>query len=57
MLYILLGLALTILAILAIVGFISNSRTFGTKIMTSKFSWYLTALVIGILMIGYGVFF
>ena len=55
--FIILGLALTVLAILAIVGFISNSKTFGTKIMSSKLSWYITALVIGLLMIAYGIFF
>lgn len=55
--YILLGLALVILAIFAIVGFISNSRTFGNKILSKKLSLYITVLVIGLLMIIYGVFF
>lgn len=55
--YILLGLVLVVLAIFAIVGFISNSKTFGTKILTKKLSWYITALVIGLVMIIYGIFF
>lgn len=57
MLFILFGFALSILAILAIVGNISNSRAFGNKIMTPKLSWYITALVVGLLMLVYAFFF
>ncbi|WP_153384548.1 hypothetical protein [Companilactobacillus halodurans] len=44
----LLGWGLVLLVIVAIVGFISNSKEFGTKILSGKLGMYIIALLVGL---------
>lgn len=48
---VLLGIALIILAILAIVGNISNSKQFGKKIMSDKMYFYILILICGLALL------
>ncbi len=44
----LLGWGLVLLVIVAIVGFISNSKQFGTKLLTGKLGLYVVVLLLGL---------
>lgn len=44
----LLGWALVLVVIVAIVGFISNSKQFGTSFLTKKMGVYIIALLLGL---------
>lgn len=48
---VLLGIALVILSIFAIVGNISNSKQFGRKIMSDKMYFYFLILICGIALL------
>lgn len=53
MLYRLLGIAVIVLAIFAIVGNISNAKQFGQKILTNKLVVYFIVLIAGITLLIY----
>jgi len=44
----LLGWGLVLLVIVEIVGFISNSKQFGTKLLTGKLGLYVVVLLLGL---------
>jgi len=44
----LIGWGLVLLVIFAIVGFISNSKQFGTKLLTTKLGFYVVVLLFGL---------
>ena len=47
----LVGIGLMILAILAIVGYASNAKQFGTKLISNKFAMYIIVLFIGLFLV------